>query len=183
LLLALLAAPFWEAKDPSKWTEEELDSMFTHSPWARDIGTQLYLASAQPMIDAEEQRRLRHSRKPGLEAPPAAEDDWREYLATNRGKHIVIAVKVQDQNVLAEAEEVRRMEKDSALRVGKKKIRMTGHFPPTPSDPYLRLLFPRVAEPGAKQIRVELYLPGVTMPFRGAEFDLKEMSYRGKVEF
>ncbi len=179
----LLAAPFWEAKKPAQWSEEELASMMKDSPWAREAaGNPLFLASAAPMIEAEEQVRLRRAAKTGGDAA-AGPDDWREYLASNRGRHIVVAVRIGDMNVLAEAEETRRMEKECVLRSGKKRLRMAGHFPPTSSDPYLRLLFPRDLDPAAKTIKASLYLPGVSMPFREVEFALKEMTYKGKLEY
>jgi len=34
-LLALLAAPFWEAKAPRDWSEEELRALLHDSPWAQ----------------------------------------------------------------------------------------------------------------------------------------------------
>ena len=183
LAFFLLAEPFWNAKAPDKWTEDELTSLFENSPWARDIGTHMFLASSDAMIDAEDQIGKRHVAKRLAAEKAASEDDWREYLASNRGKHIVVAIKLTDPNVLAEAEESRRMEKESALRVGRKKFRMVGHFPPTPSDPYLRLLFPRAVEASSKSFSVELYLPGVTKPYREAEFKLSEMTYRGKLTY
>lgn len=180
LLFLLFAEPFWDAKTADKWTEDELMSLFENSPWARDIGTELFLASSDAMIDAEEQMRKRHVAKQLASEKSASEDDWHEYLASNRGKHIVVAVKLTDPKVLAEAEESRRMEKESALKVGRKKFRMVGHFPPTSSDPYLRLLFPRAVDSATKSFSVELYVPGITKPYREAEFKLSEMNYRGR---
>jgi hypothetical protein len=181
LLLVSAAAPFWEAKPPEKWTQEEVALILTNSPWGRDVGTPLFLASAKPAQEAEEQIRLRSARK-GVEAPPA-EDDYRSYLAEYPGKHLIIAVRVTRPEDLAIAKSTRDMEKESYLRVGKEKIKMVGHFPPTPSDPYLRILFPKRVDPGAKTLRFSLYLPGITQPFREVEFELKEMVYKGKPEY
>jgi hypothetical protein len=75
------------------------------------------------------------------------------------------------------------MEKESVLRIGRRKYRMTGHFPPAPTDPYLRLVFPREVDPQDKSLRFELYLPGVPSPYRWAEFRLREMRYRGEPAF
>jgi hypothetical protein len=183
LLWPLLAEPFWNAKPPDKWTEVELQSMFTESPWGRNIGTPLFLASADAMIDAEEEARRRHVARRLSAERAAVEDDWREYLASNRGKHIVVAVRLTNPGVLAEAEESRRMEQECALKVGRKKHRLVGHFPPTSVDPYLRLLFPRAVEASAKGFAVELYLPGVTKPYREVDFKLAEMTYRGRVSY
>ncbi len=74
------------------------------------------------------------------------------------------------------------MEEDSVMHVGRKKIKMTGHFPPTATDPYLRLAFPRQVSPTDKSVSFELYLPGVPNPFREAEFKVKDMVVNGKLE-
>ena len=37
LLLSLFAAPFWDAKAPANWTEDELQRLFTDSPWAQMV--------------------------------------------------------------------------------------------------------------------------------------------------
>jgi hypothetical protein len=59
---------------------------------------------------------------------------------------------------------------------------MVGHFPPNSRDPMLRMVFPR-PEGEFKSLRFELYLPGVSKPYRDLEFDLKEMMFRGKLEY
>jgi len=74
------------------------------------------------------------------------------------------------------------MEEESVMRVGRKKFKMTGHFPPSPSDPYLRMAFPRQVTVNDKAVSFELYLPGVAIPFRAIEFTLKDMLVRGKLE-
>ena len=61
--------------------------------------------------------------------------------------------------VLAGPREVKRMKEESFLRVGRKGYKMTGHFPPTPADPYLRLIYPREIGPNDKSLVFELYLP------------------------
>lgn len=183
-VLALLFAAFWEAKPPEKWTEMELDQIMKDSPWARDVGTELFLASALPMVEAEKQYLIRHGHKPGAaEKPGPSEDDWREYLANDRGKHVVLAVRVPFQQWLSDAAETKRMEEGSTIRAGKTKAKMVGHFPPTAGDPYLRMLFPRIVDPKAKSFKFVLYLPGVSKPFREVEFYLNEMTYNGKLEY
>jgi len=74
------------------------------------------------------------------------------------------------------------MEEESILKVGKKKYQMTGHFPPTPADPYLRLVFPRPIGPNDKSLVFELYLPGVGNTYRTVEFRIKELGYKGTPE-
>jgi hypothetical protein len=39
--VALYAADFWKAKDPSQWTDEEVAKMLTKSPWARVVSLQV----------------------------------------------------------------------------------------------------------------------------------------------
>lgn len=175
------AAPFWETKPAESWTEEELSIVLTNSPWGRNVGTALFLASAKPTQLAEEQIRLR-SAKLGAEPPPA-EDDYRSYLAEYPGKHLIIAVRVTRPEDLADAKNTRDMEKECYMQAGKEKIKMVGHFPPTPSDPYLRILFPKRTDPTAKSLRFSLYLPGISQPFREVEFFLKELVYKGKPEY
>ena len=67
------------------------------------------------------------------------------------------------------------------MKVGRKKYKMLGHFPPIPSDPYLRLVFPRVVTESDKSVIFELYLPG-NGPYHDAEFRVREMIYQGKLE-
>jgi len=68
------------------------------------------------------------------------------------------------------------------MRIGKKKFKMTGHFPPSPRDPYLRLAFPREAQATDKSVVFDLYLPGVPIPYREVEFKVKDLLVNGKLE-
>jgi hypothetical protein len=68
------------------------------------------------------------------------------------------------------------------MRVGRKRFKMSGYFPPSPGDPYLRLAFPREVTSSDKILTFDLYLPGVPIPFRKAEFTLKDMLWKGKLE-
>jgi len=179
---AITLTRFWETREPKDWTETELQQMFTSSPWASYSGTRIFLATARPIQEAEEQHRLRHKVRQLSERAVEPDSDYQDFLKDNPGKYIVVAFLPQAYNDLSEAEEMRRMEKESVLKIGKRKLRMTGHFPPTSSDPYLRMIFPRDTQPGDKKLQLELYLPGVSQPYRLIEFDLKEMSYRGKLE-
>ena len=73
------------------------------------------------------------------------------------------------------------MEEESVMKVGRKRYQMVGHFPPTPSDPYLRLVYPRAVGPGDKTVTFELYLPG-NGPYHDAEFRVRDMLHKGKLE-
>jgi hypothetical protein len=181
LLMALMAAPFWNTKLPNEWTPEELNQLMRDSPWARDSGTQIYLASARPMREAE--RRLNIAQPKSSPNGEIQDDsDYLEFLRENSGKYIIVAIRLPDPNALAETEEARFMEEKCVLKVGRKRYKMTGHFPPTPSDPYLRLIYPRAVDASVKRFSLELYLPSVAGPFRIVEFDLKEMVYKGILE-
>jgi hypothetical protein len=59
---------------------------------------------------------------------------------------------------------------------------MTGHFPPTAGDRFLRLAFPREVQATDKTVVFDLYLPGVPNPYREAEFQVKDMLVNGKLE-
>ncbi len=194
-ILLMLAAPFWEAKPPAEWTDQELAQLLGDSPWAQIVGSaavavpgpgvQVYLATAAPMQAAEQEgaRRAQLQRKPGTEPPesPLAAE-YRNWLEDNRTTQIVLAIRMDSNRGFSDEQEVRRMEEESVMRVGRRKIKMTGHFPPYPGDPYLRLAFPRQVELSDKTVSFDLYLPGVPAPYRRAEFKLKDMVVRGKLE-
>jgi hypothetical protein len=198
LLLSLLffAAPFWETKAPEQWDQRELAQLLTDSPWAQAAsGTAraarapgdviVFLATAGPMelAEAERQRRARLSRKPGQPEPEdPLNEEYQAWLKDNRATQIVVAVHMNVTNALSNESEIRRMEEDSVLHAGRKKLKMTGHFPPTASDPYMRIAFPRQVQLSDKNLVLELYLPGVPEPYRTAQFSLKDMVVMGKLE-
>jgi hypothetical protein len=186
LLGALLAAPFWESKAPREWTDRELVEMLHDSPWARPAiaeavprvaGVQTYLASALPIREAEAEAVRRKRVVPSPEA-----EEFGEFLQQQKGESIILAISFPDVDQLADGEEVKRMEEECIMKVGRKKYKMNGHFPPTPGDQYLRLVFPRAAGAADKIIQFDLYLPGMERPFRTVEYVMKELVYRGKLE-
>ena len=67
------------------------------------------------------------------------------------------------------------------MRVGSKSYKVEGLFPPEPSDPVLRLIFPRAVKATDKSVEFRLYLPGLPFPEREAQFWVKDLSYRGKL--
>ncbi len=185
LALLLQAAPFWETKAPKDWTSAEIELLLTTSPWSSGSSivpspALIFLASARPMRDAEDQLFLRQERKGEVKVD---EEDYHTYITQNPGKHIVVAARVELTADFADAKEVKTMEKECFIRVGKRKIRSVGYFPPTPSDPFLRILFPRVSLDGLKTLSVGLYLPGVHKPFQDVEFLVKNLTDRGKLEY
>jgi len=188
-LCALLAAPFWEAKAPRDWTDAEIARLLSDSPWARaaiaqgiagSLGIQTYLSSALPVQEAEAEvkrrRQIRH--RPG----PVETDEYLEFLKQQQGESIVLTVSFPDPTALASGAEVKRMEEECYMQAGRKKYKMTGHFPPTPEDPYLRLVFPRAIGPRDKRIEFNLYLPGAPEPYRLAEYVIAELMYKGKLQ-
>ena len=66
--------------------------------------------------------------------------------------------------------------------IGKKSYPMVGHFPPTPSDPVLRLIFPRAVKATDKTVLFRLYLGGLNFPEREVEFRVKDLAWQGKLE-
>ena len=192
LLLLMAAAPFWEARPPEQWSEMELQALLIDSPWAQLVGgpgsmgpVEVYLATAAPMEKAVEERARRAKLKSKPGPPPAedpSEDEYRSWLMENRDKQIVVAVALGNPKAFSDEREVKRMEDGCVMHVGKKKYGLTGHFPPSSSDPVLRLVFPREVQPTDKTVSFDLYLPGVTGPARLVEFKVKDLIVAGRVE-
>ncbi|MEO8658025.1 MAG: hypothetical protein ABI693_06120 [Bryobacteraceae bacterium] len=188
--LLLLAGPFWEAQPPADWTVEELMKLFTDSPWSQGAepsrqapGTapvQVYFATAQPMRQAEAERRRRFGKK-GTEET-FAQSEYREFLEQDGGKSIVIAIRIRDLTAMADSAEMGRMESESLLHVGRRKYKVSQQFPASTADPYVRLVFPRQVSPEDKRIDLDLYIPGVAGQYRQASFNMKEMMVAGKLE-
>jgi hypothetical protein len=166
--------------------------MLTDSPWAQNAqgpgaasSILVFLATAAPMQQAEQERERRaRLKRPSQE--PTEEDllvqEYKTWLDENRTTQLVLAIRIPDTKAFSDEREVRRMEEESVMRLGRKKIKMTGHFPPSLSDPYLRIAFPREVKLSDKNLSFDLYLPGVSIPYRTVEFTLKDMLIRGKLE-
>jgi hypothetical protein len=191
-IFLLLSASFWETKAPSEWSEEELIRMFTDSPWAQMVqppgsadahgeAVQVYLASAGPMQQAEKEKQRRYVRKQHQEEDPLT-IEARLWAEDNQATQIVLAVRAMHNKEFDDARETRRMEEESIMHVGRKKFKMTGHFPPTNNDPYLRMAFPRQVTETDKSITFDLYIPGARPPFRSVEFKVKDLILKGKLE-
>jgi hypothetical protein len=176
-LLALLAAPFWETKAPGDWSEGQIELLLHDSPWAQMAGpvpeVQIYLATAEPIRAAEAEIARRRAK--------ALHADYLDYLRQERAHSIVLAISYKDATPLADAAEARRMEEESIMRIGRQKYQITGHFPPVPSDPFLRLVYPRAVTARDTTVTFELYLPG-RGPYHEADFRVREMLYQGKLE-
>jgi hypothetical protein len=189
----LFADPYWVSKPPGEWTDAQLTALLTNSPWAQAVAgpganspvVEVFLATAGPIQLAEKERDRRNQvrRKPGPVPPESpAITEYRLWLEDNRATQIIVAIPIQNNKGFLDEREVRRMEDECVMRVGKRKVKLTGSFPPSEGDPYLRLAFPRQVELSDKTLFFDLYLPGVSSPFRGAEFSLKDMVVAGKLE-
>ena len=186
-LLMLSGAPFWESKPPARWSDQELELLLTDSPWAQVAragsgapSVQTFLASARPIQEAENER----IRRAGRLAPEEAfAEDYLDSLSQNRGKRIILAVHLPGWDPAANPRETRRLEAECIPRAGKRKLRMIGYFPPSATDPYLRLVFPRDITLEDRSLLFELYLPGVPQPLRQVEFRIKDLVYRNAPDF
>jgi hypothetical protein len=193
-MLLMLAASFWETRAPTEWSDDEVIRMFTDSPWgqmveataakdAHGAPVQIYLATAGPMQEAEKERQRRYVRKgnaPVVETP--METEYRLWLEDNRASQIVVAIRIPRSKDFDDGAQTKRMEEESFMRVGRKKYKMSGSFPPTVHDTYLRLAFPREVHESDTRVTLELYLPGVSPPYRTVEFKVKDMLVKGKLE-
>ncbi len=184
-LFFFLAQPFWEAKPPEQWTDAEIQYLRTDSPWAQRSGDSpqvvIYLATAAPIEHAEAELRLRLKGNP--HPLPEPDPDYLEYLHDNREQNLVVGVTYPTLAGMSDSRENKRMEEESVMVIGKKTYHIVGHFPPTPSDPVLRLdIFPRAVKPADKTVIFRLYLGGLNFPEREAEFRVKDLTYQGKLE-
>ena len=183
-LFFFLAQPFWEARPPESWTDAEIQNIRTDSPWAQRTGevpvVVVYLATAAPIEKAETELRLRLKKNP--HPMPEPDPDYVEYLNSHRSENFVLAITYPNLAGLGDARESKRMEEESVMLIGKKSYPIVGHFPPTPSDPVLRLIFPRAVKPADKGVGFRLYLGGLKFPEREVEFRVKDLNYQGKLE-
>ncbi len=146
-LLLMFAGPFWVDKMPAEWTDIELSQIFVESPWSQPLSAParsavpspsvpMYLATAAPMAEAEKERARRlKARRKGQEDEDPLEEDYRAWLEDNHATQIVVAVRLGLNQKLSDAAEMKHMEDECYMQVGHKKVKMTGHFPPTHARP------------------------------------------------
>jgi hypothetical protein len=180
--LTLGASGFWEQKAPEDWTIDEVRSILELSPWSRALRNRgeplfVHLGSALPMRQAESRERAFQKR---MGAPSASFDEYQGML--NEGIYTVLCVKINDREAFSDGDLVNRMQKDTQMRTDGKTYKLVTHFPPSASDPYLRLVFPRISPPG-KSIEFTFVVPGAMDPYRQVSFFTKDMNYRGKLEY
>jgi hypothetical protein len=184
-LLFFLAQPFWEAKPPEKWADAEIAYLRNTSPWAQQVGdapqqVTVFLATAAPIEAAETELRLRMKKNTRTMAEP--DPDYIDYLREHRDSAFVLGITYPTLKGLGHADESKQMEEDTVMLVGRKEYKILGHFPPTPSDPVLRLIFPRMVKPSDKTVLFKLYLMGLKFPEREVEFKVKDLMYQGRLE-
>jgi hypothetical protein len=188
-----LCQTFWQAKPAAQWTDVELAQMLGDSPWAQMVGpsaksaagspVQIYLATAGPMERAlaERNRRIALRRPMDPQSAPLREE-FAAWFAENQAGHIILAVRIGNSNAFSSESEIRRMQQDCLMDLGRSKAKSSSYFPPTSSDPNLYLAFPRGSMPPDKTVGFSLYLPGLPGPFRTVQFRVKDMLLDGKVE-
>jgi hypothetical protein len=137
----------------------------------------MYLASAAPIREAEAE----YARRRNIPADFAREE-YEAFLREEGSRSIVLAIYVPDPTRVADGDEASRMQEESMLKTGRSRLRISGHFPPTSSDPFLRMVFPR---PSADPVSLtfEVYVPGIPAPYRRVEFRIKDLHYKGKPEY
>jgi hypothetical protein len=193
LLFLMFAGPFWQEKMPADWSNVELSAFFVDSPWAQVLAAparapvaspsvQIYLATAAPAVAAEKERakRIQARRKEAKEDPLA--EEYQVWLEDNQATQIVVALHMSANAGMSQESEVKHMEEESFMQIGRKKFKMTGHFPPSSQDPYLRMAFPRQNVDDEKIITFALYVPGLPLPFRQVQFKVKDLIWNGKPE-
>ncbi len=195
-----ITTPVWELKAAAEWTDEELAAVLTASPWAqmhrlelpaaKGVGAgglsnptlHLFLATATPVREAERELRRRRLQA-SVEPERAADSEFEEFLEANPGRYIVLAVRVLRPELLDRPRSVETMERETRLRIGRRSYELVGHFLPTRDDPYVRLIFPRDVRDTDTELRFELYVPGVPLPFRTVRFKLEKLTWRGRPEY
>ena len=195
LTLLAFANPFWVDKPLREWTDQQLSEFLTASPWAQSVPgpgklgnfppIQVFFATAAPIRQAEQEAKRRLELRRPADAPSADDpfaEEYRLWLEEFGPTQLILAIRVTDTQVYSNATELKQLEEESFMGVGRTKIRMTGYFPPTVRDPFLRIAFPRQVALRDKEVRFELYIPGVAGPFRAAEFKLEPMVFGGKLE-
>ncbi|HTS76667.1 MAG TPA: hypothetical protein VMG40_10710 [Bryobacteraceae bacterium] len=192
-ILLLLAGQFWETKAPADWSEAELNQLLTDSPWAQMMPApgpggdappvQVMVATAAPIEKAQAEWDRRFTKKKPAPGPNLMKEEYLTWLEDNRATQIVLAIATPNKNnAFGDDREMRSMQDESVMIVGRKKYKITGYFPPAPGDPYLRLAFPREVRATDKKVTFDLYVPGVAIPYRSAEFSVKDMMLDGKLE-
>jgi len=179
VLLLFLAQPFWEVKPPDTWSDAEIDTILQSSPRVATTRTEpavrVYFATAAPIEQAEAQLRKRSKL-------PAPDPDYADFLNEHRDDAFVLAIPYPRVAGAGKADESKRMQDETEMKIGRKSYKLIGLFPPTPSDPVLRLVFPRAVKAADKTVEFKLYLASLPFPERDVSFFVKDLLYRGNLE-
>ena len=178
--LQLATAPFWEGRPPEQWSQAEVNRLLSDSPWAHTNGVRVYLASAEPARQAELMWKKWRNGQLGVEGKFEDDEDYEEFLRQHPGEYIVVGVAGLDPTITPNPREVAHMQKQSRIKLDKRKYAMIAYFPPTPADPILRMVFPKKLLGDEKTLILELYVAGVHMPFRNFEFPIKSLVWKGR---
>jgi hypothetical protein len=178
--LLLQAVPFWTERPPEQWTSSEVTRLLSDSPWAQSSGVRVYLASAEPARRAELIWKKLRKAQLGVEGTFEDDEDYEEFLRKHPGEYIIVGVAGSNPEITPDPREVARMEKESRIKLDKRKYAMLAFFPPTPADPILRMVFPKKLTGDEKTLVLELYVPGVHYPYRNFEFPIKSLTWQGK---
>ncbi len=177
--------PFWEALPPGEWTGGQIAALLAESPWvSSQEGAHIFLASAKPIREAEIERWTRRQPEDELAAQEYTESsEYIEFIRDNADDYIVLAVHIPYPQYLLSPKDTKAMENRCFLVTGGKRHKLVGHFPPTPGDRYLRLVFPRLIDPSTREFHFRLYVPGVPNPYRRVEFLTENLTYHGHPEW
>lgn len=178
--LWLQAVPFWEQRPPAQWTPAEVNRMLSDSPWAQTNNVRVYLASAEPARQAELMKKKWRKQDLGVEGTFEDDEDYEHFLRQRPGEYIIVAIEGINPDIKPDPREVAQMEKESRIKLDRRKYAMLAYFPPTPADPVLRMVFPKKLGGDEKRLILELYLPGVHLPYRNFEFPIKTLVWQGK---
>ena len=76
--------------------------------------------------------------------------------------HIILVARVGNNSAFTSEAEMRHMQQDCALDLGRVKVKMSGYLRPASSDSHLYLVFPRGLGLADTILGCEIYWPGVS---------------------
>ena len=193
LLLLLTATPFWQEKAPAEWNDIQIAQFLNDSPWAHPakadgkvVGSPVpaYIASSQFVEQVEKERNRRAALRRKQTTEGALAEEYGFWFEDNRKDQVILTVRVGNSIAFSDEREIRRMQESSALHSGNVRAKMSSYFPPSASDPYLHMAFPRsIIKPAEKYLSFAIYLPGIASPFRTVDFVASELITDGKPDY
>jgi hypothetical protein len=120
-VLLFLAAPFWEAAAPADWSDAQLKSLLSDSPWAQLVAgpgaaptIQVLVATAGPIEQAEREWDRRFTKR--KTEPDLMKEEYIAWLQDNRDTQIVLAISAGKSAQLSDENEIRKMEEQSVMQ-------------------------------------------------------------------